>query len=80
MIKFRFTRDASFYPTHGWLFELVLGRGAGYRWGRTFYIGRNLFPPTIRRAGISKPLRAFTVRAWQVGFTQNANAIPITRH
>lgn len=50
------------------LFRLDLGRGAGCRWGRTFFVGVN-----VKGGG----QRWMYARArFRIGLTQNANVVP----
>lgn len=86
--------DNSFTTIHDqlfprWKLEVVLGRGAGYVWGRTLYLACNLFYPTaatyrqhtkyhwwehIAFGGIGRGGQS--VQRWQAGFTYNANLVP----
>lgn len=50
-----------------WTLTVALGRGAGCRWGRTFYLSRGA------KGGQRYLYKAAGLRA---GFTQNANEIP----
>lgn len=52
----------------GWNLIIGFGRGAGYKWGRTFYVGRNV-------KGGGKKWR-YNRAPFRIGFTQNANLVP----
>lgn len=69
-----------------WKLEVRLGRGAGYKWGRTLYLACNLFYNTaasyptkydhwwehITLSGRGKDGRT----RWQIGYTNNSNMVP----
>lgn len=54
----------------GWKFQIDFGRGAGYIWGRTFYLGWRTKGGILWSANPKPP------RTLRMNFTQNANAIP----
>lgn len=71
IIRFRFDRDRITFPAgRAWILKIYLGRGAGYIWGRTFYLGYLPTPrsPYDRRTGLV------------CDFTRNANTVPYAIH
>jgi hypothetical protein len=64
--------DATFFSRRAWFVKVLLGRGAGYVWGRTFYFG--FIPRGRARAGCDRR------EGFVLGFTQNANHVPYTTH
>lgn len=55
-----------------WKFSIHFGRGAGYVWGRTFFVARNCKATFLDRAKRNPYLPV----PWQIGFTDNGNALP----
>jgi hypothetical protein len=70
LIRVRLSRAPSYDSRRGWLLELALGRGAGYRWGATAFVGRWV----LGGAG-----NMYTARPWAAGLTTNANRLPWVR-
>lgn len=58
----------------GWKFQIDFGRGAGYIWGRSFYIGWRTKGGILWSANPKPP------RILRMNFTQNGNAIPYGFH
>ncbi len=55
--------------------KLILGNGAGYIWGATFFIALNC--PNMKLHGALKWMRPKLI---QFGLTRNANAVPYCNH
>ena len=72
---------------HGKL-EIRFGRGAGCRWGRSFFVAYGLYLAKAAQYAEDFPYRFWenihfgrikerpAKVAWQIGFTQNANQVP----
>jgi hypothetical protein len=67
------TRSGRYVWHYGWIVRVHLGNGAGYRWGRTAWIGRRV------RGGTTNPQDMYR-RRWSIGFTGKGNGVPWVTH
>lgn len=66
VLRVRVWLSRGYWNEAAWVFHVAFGRGAGYRWGATAYVGRSCHDGRNRGA----------LRAWRAGLTRNGNAVP----
>lgn len=70
IFRYDMKRNRVMRPDLGWNLSVQLGRGAGYQWGRTFYLAWK----TKGGAGMKYAYNRHP--GLRIGFTQNGNSIP----